>query len=206
MKVFISFANHDHELMHLLSTQLVEYGITPLVAVQRGTPGARLDEKIRAMIAESDAFLVLYTPQAVRSEWVQQEIGCAKTNGRCVVPLKTRETRLTAMLDGIEHYQFSAGNAIEDFRRVASFLRGHAGNMGLRFYLSVQSRYPTLSDQHRGSSYIYTMRCSVPDGGTLTSTCSFVRYVENGFAQNAVRLFHHLLKPLDPEPRTPNPG
>ena len=87
MKVFISFANHDHELMHLLSTQLVEYGITSLVAVQRGTPGARLDEKIRAMIAESDAFLVLYTPQAVRSERVQQEIGCAKTNGRCVVPL-----------------------------------------------------------------------------------------------------------------------
>lgn len=125
MKVFISFASPDHNLMHLLSTQLVEYGLTPLVAVQRRTPGARLDEKVREMIGESDAIVVLHTPQASRSHWVQQEIGCAKTLGRYVVPLKTRGTRLTAMLDGTEYSEFSTHSATEDFRRVASFLRDY---------------------------------------------------------------------------------
>src|SRR5262245_48531578 len=131
MKVFISFASHDHDLMHLLSTQLVEYGLTPLVAVQRRTPGARRDEKVQAMIEEADALVVLLTPRACRSQWVQQEIGCAKTLKRYVVPLKTRGTRLGAMLDGLEYYEFSARKASEDFRRVASFLRTHGEKNGL---------------------------------------------------------------------------
>ena len=131
MKVFISFAQADHRLMHSLSGALVEAGISPLVAIQRLAPGSRLDDKVEAMIQESDCVVVLNTPKTLLSRWVQQEIGCAKGRSKYIVPLKTRGTRLGAMLEGLEHYQFKMSDPREDFVRVASFLRTFAEERGL---------------------------------------------------------------------------
>jgi hypothetical protein len=78
MKVFLSFAQPDHRLIHVLSGALIEVGITPLVAGQRLSPGRRLEDKVCDMIAESDCVLVLNTTRGAKSHWVQQEIGCAK--------------------------------------------------------------------------------------------------------------------------------
>jgi len=117
--------------MHALSGALVEAGLSPLVATQRLSPGTRLDDKVEAMIQESDCVVVLNTPNALRSRWVQQEIGCAKGRSKHLVPLKTRGTRLGAMLEGLEHYQFKASNPREDFVRVAGFLRSFAEERGV---------------------------------------------------------------------------
>jgi TIR domain len=78
MKVFLSFAQPDHRLIHVLSGALTEAGITPLVAAQRLSPGRRLEDKVRDMIAEADCLVVLNTVHGAKSRWVQQEIGCAK--------------------------------------------------------------------------------------------------------------------------------
>jgi hypothetical protein len=131
MKVFVSFAQRDHRLVHALSGALVERGMTPFVATQRLSPGSRLDEKVRDMIRDSDCVVVLNTPNASRSRWVQQEIGCVKALGKHLVPLKTRQSRLAAMLEGHEYYQFKASDPRADFARVALLLRDFAREKGI---------------------------------------------------------------------------
>jgi hypothetical protein len=134
VKVFISFAQTDHRLVHVLSGALTEAGITPLIAAQRMSPGRRLEDKIRDMIAESDCVVVLNTLRGAKSRWVQQEIGCAKALEKYIVPLKTRASRLAAMLDGYEHHTFSSSDPFSDFARVAAYLRGYAEQRGLPLY------------------------------------------------------------------------
>lgn len=123
MKVFISFAKQDHHLVHHLIGLFVEQGITPLVATQRLSPGERLDEKVRRMIKESNCVLVIYTTNAARSRWVEQEIGVAKAFNKYIVPLKTHKSKLSAMLDGYEYYEFNASDPATDFFRVTEYLK-----------------------------------------------------------------------------------
>ena len=61
MKAFISFTTPDHRLVHVLSGALTEAGITPLIAALRLSPGRRLEDKVRDMIAECDCVVVLNT-------------------------------------------------------------------------------------------------------------------------------------------------
>lgn len=131
MKVFVSFAQRDHKLVHTFCGVLIEKGITPLVAAQRLAPGSRLDDKIRDMIKESDCVVVLNTPNGSRSRWVQQEIGCAKALEKPIIPLKTRQARIAAMLQGYEYYLFKTVDPRDDFRRVSSFLRDFAEEKGI---------------------------------------------------------------------------
>ncbi len=126
MKAFISFAQRDHQLMHHLSGALAEKGISPLVATTRLSPGVRLDDKVKRMIRESHVVVLLNTPTASRSRWVQQEIGCAKAFSKTIIPLKTRGAKLAAMLEGVEYYEFKASDPADNFCRVASYLSDYA--------------------------------------------------------------------------------
>ncbi len=142
MKVFISHAKGDHSLVHSMAGALAEEGIEPVVAMQRLSPGTRLDDKIEALINESDCVIVLNTPNASRSHWVQQEVGCAKAHGKHIVPLKTRRAPLAAMLQGLEYYQFRVSSPSGDFERVAAHLREYATQNGIAI----------LSRRDRGSA------------------------------------------------------
>jgi hypothetical protein len=131
MNVFVSFATADHQLVHVLSRVLMDAGITPLVAASRFSPGTSIDDKVRAMIGESDCVVVLYTAAASKSQWVQQEIGCAKALKKDIIALKTRTARIGAMLEGYEYITFSTNDPLLDFGRVASSLRDYAEKKGL---------------------------------------------------------------------------
>jgi len=133
MKVFISFAQKDHHLVLLLSSVLLENGLTPLVATQRLTPGVRLDDKVHQMINESDCVIALNTPNAAESIWVQQEIGTARALGKYIVPLKSRRVRLTAMLEGYEYYEFKTSDPKGDFNHIATFLINYAAQHDIDF-------------------------------------------------------------------------
>jgi hypothetical protein len=91
----------------------------------------RLDDKVRRLIQASDCLIVLGTAVAVRSRWVQQEIGCAKALGKHIVPLRTRGARPAAMLEGYEYYSIKKASARQDFRNVARLLRQWAENNGI---------------------------------------------------------------------------
>ena len=132
MKVFISHASTDHALVHVLAGALAEHGIDGLVAGRRMSPGTRLDKKVRDMIEESDCVVVINTPSASRSRWVQQEVGCARALDKHIVPLKTQRAKLAAMLEGLEYYQFKTSEPADHFSVVASHLRKFAIKNGIR--------------------------------------------------------------------------
>jgi hypothetical protein len=139
MKVFISFSQSDHRFAHILAAHLVDIGIEPLIATTHVTPGARLDEKVKKMIRQANAIVVLLTPGANRSKWVQQEIGCAKAFSKQIIPVKSKSVRLPAMLEGIEYFLFKRSEPAGDFARVAAFLGDEAEKRGIRLRKSSSS-------------------------------------------------------------------
>jgi hypothetical protein len=139
MRVFISHAQPDHQLVHALTRSLHEAGLDPVVAIYRPMPGSRLDEKVRRLIRESDCVLVLNTSGASKSRWVQQEIGCAKAFRKHIVPLKTRGARIAAMLEGYEYYPLSQSASRSAFHRIADFLREWALEKGLEVRATASS-------------------------------------------------------------------
>jgi len=122
MKAFVSFAQKDHKLIHVLSGILVQSGIDALVATQVLTPGVRIDTKVQSMINEADVFVLILTPNALRSRWVQQEIGYARAQDKPITSLKSRTVSLPAMLDGLEYVQFKVSDPVPGFEAACRFL------------------------------------------------------------------------------------
>jgi hypothetical protein len=131
LKVFISFTEQDHRLVHSLSAALVRMGITPVVATSQFAFGVRLDEKVRKLIRGSDAIVVILTPKGTKSKWVQQEIGCAKAFGKQIVPIKTRGVKVPGMLVGLEYLEFKLSDPTIDLAKVAAYLGDEADRRGI---------------------------------------------------------------------------
>jgi len=132
VKVFISFAKSDHRLVHLLSAELFQVGITPILAKSQFAFGARIDEKVKKLIRQSDTVVVLLTQGGSRSRWVQQEIGCAHSFNKHIIPLRTPGVEAQGMLAGLEHIEFEGSDPVEPFARLAAFLRGEAVRKGIK--------------------------------------------------------------------------
>jgi hypothetical protein len=130
MRVFISYSGKDHRLLHLMVQALVEVGLTPVVAAQERTPGARLDAKVVGLIRKSDAVVAILTTRAAKAQWVQQELGTARAQRKLIVPLRTRNVRPMAMLEGYEYTTFTLGDPMPAFGMAAGYLRQYATSHG----------------------------------------------------------------------------
>jgi TIR domain len=84
--VFISYSRRDAEYV----TKLVEYlraqGLTVWVDTNLD-PGDRWNTIIREQIEASAVFVLVMTPAAETSEWVERELQYAQSLGRLIVPL-----------------------------------------------------------------------------------------------------------------------
>jgi hypothetical protein len=78
MKVFISYSHKDAALAREIAGFLEGVGITPWYDEQEILPGDNWAEKVAQGLKESDAMVVLLSPDALRSDrHVQWEIGYA---------------------------------------------------------------------------------------------------------------------------------
>ena len=86
--VFISYARADEryatELMNRLA---LEPDIAPWQDRIKMSDGD-FEDQIKSAIDSSDYFVLVMTPGALRSTWVEKEWRYARTNGHCVVPIK----------------------------------------------------------------------------------------------------------------------
>jgi hypothetical protein len=87
MQIFISYAHEDASLAHLLAYSLHKIGKFTCVYDRNLRPGRKFDEDLREMISNADLVLVLLTDNALKSPWVNQEIGYATALRRSVYPL-----------------------------------------------------------------------------------------------------------------------
>ena len=82
MQVFISHAQADEPLVGNISTVLKEAGLEVWEANSCLMPGDNLGHEVARALEESQAMVVLLTPEALHSPWVKWEIECALSGTR----------------------------------------------------------------------------------------------------------------------------
>lgn len=81
MSVFLSYARPDRALAAEFAARLEDEGFEVWWDA-RIAPGAAFDREIEAQIARADVALVLWSPNAVASEWVRAEAAAAHERGK----------------------------------------------------------------------------------------------------------------------------
>src|SRR5262245_11264451 len=86
--VFISYARIDERYATELMDRLAkEPDIAPWQDRISMSPGD-FEDQIKAGIDSADYLVLVMTPAALRSSWVETEWRYARENGRCIVPIK----------------------------------------------------------------------------------------------------------------------
>lgn len=87
-KIFISYSNDDKQKMHSLSKFMKKNGsFIPVVVANRRNAGMPLADKVAENIRNSDILLPILTENAIKNQWVNQEIGYAKAINKTIVPI-----------------------------------------------------------------------------------------------------------------------
>src|SRR6266850_6863384 len=76
-QVFISHATADKWIAIQLDRMIQDLGITTFRDDRDLEAGHRIPEEIRKKLRASKELLVLWTPQAMASEWIKMELGMA---------------------------------------------------------------------------------------------------------------------------------
>ena len=74
MKVFISYAHSDEALAQKVVAILKKAGLEVWDDTREILPGDNWAEQVAKALKESEAMVVLLTPEATRSRWVRREI------------------------------------------------------------------------------------------------------------------------------------
>ncbi len=123
-KVFLSHSTRDQGLVVALANVLSKFGVQPFVAEWYLTPGEKLEKKILTQIEASDCVLVLLTPNGIRSNWVQQEVGHAMGLQKLLIPLVEKGTSAAdlAALQSREYIEYDAREPKEALVKAATYL------------------------------------------------------------------------------------
>lgn len=89
MKVFISYSHYDGEIARRVYKITKGRGLEPVLDEKVIAGGEIIDEKVKALLAQSQILIVVISPSSVKSPWVFYEIGRADDAGRIIVPYLT---------------------------------------------------------------------------------------------------------------------
>jgi len=87
-RVFISHSAKDKWIAVQLDRMIQERKVTTFRDDRDIEGGAAIAEAIRVQMSECDEMLVLWTPQAINSVWVMQEVGMAFGMELHIVPIR----------------------------------------------------------------------------------------------------------------------
>jgi hypothetical protein len=123
--VFISHSTRDQGLVIALANLLAKFGVEVFVAEWYLTPGEPLDRKVFSQIEKADCLVVLLTKNGIRSNWVQQEIGCALQINKPLIPLveKGIGSRDLAALQGREYIEYDPFEPEQALIRTSTYVR-----------------------------------------------------------------------------------
>lgn len=139
VKVFISHSTQDFQIVEGLRRYLESCGIRVYIAERDTRPGKPLSQKIERNIDNSDYFLVVYTENGKKSEFVQQEIGLWKgrRNNINLVPFVEKGLNPGAFLCGFEYIEFDPLNLNIGFLKVKIYLEQLRKRERNQLYLGV---------------------------------------------------------------------
>lgn len=134
---FISYSRQDTAFSEELDRGLRHHGVRSWRDVSRMKPGNPVTETIEREIAKAHTFVVILSPDAILSEWVQLEIRCAsalRVSGEleAIIPVWFRDCAIPETLQGIHYVDArDAGRRAETIAAVATEIRdasAHAAN------------------------------------------------------------------------------
>jgi hypothetical protein len=86
-RVFISYAQNDTPLVRKLVAELRNLTVAGWMDASDIAGGAVISSAVRDALQRSAAVLVLLSPRALQSRWVQFEIGAAEALGKPIIPV-----------------------------------------------------------------------------------------------------------------------
>lgn len=95
MQIYLSHAHEDREEAVRLAAELRDLGFRVWVASEEILPGDNWGRELGRALEESDAMVVLLSPWAAKSQWVEYEIQYALTNIRFenrVIPVRMKRS------------------------------------------------------------------------------------------------------------------
>jgi hypothetical protein len=130
--IFISHDTNDETLARWLKEQVEAAGHNAWVAEWDYQPGARLTDKVKQNLRDSDAYIVLLTDDGYASPYVQQEAGYAAMSGKLAIAIALVEKSLgnlpMGMLTDVEQVRFDRNDLAASTAAITTGLR----NIGLR--------------------------------------------------------------------------
>ena len=118
-RIFISYSHRDEEFVLRLARQLEERGVS--VWIDRGDIHAGADWRatIEQAIQNSPVFLLVISPDALKSKYVSREYAQAKSQRKPIFPLLYRKTKIPQNLQtelfGYQFIDFMEGNYRDKF-------------------------------------------------------------------------------------------
>jgi TIR domain len=91
LKVFISYASPDLGVVNFVKSMLEVAPVEVYVAEYDLPPGASITPALLVKIKECDLFIVLWSMNSCASEWVLQEIGAARSQGKTIIPVMLQQ-------------------------------------------------------------------------------------------------------------------
>ena len=105
--IFISYSTEDSDkIKPVLDLLSAIQGTKIFFAEKTINPGDDISQTIINSIKNSDVFIVFYSESAIKSNYVQQEIGMAKTNDKIIIPILLDSNKPTGTLGGINYLNF----------------------------------------------------------------------------------------------------
>lgn len=107
LKIFISYSTKNLDKIKPVLNQLSAIkDIKIFFADETISLGDLVSQTIINNIRNSDVFILFYSESAVKSNYVQQEIGVARSNNKIIIPILLDSNKPTGMLEGINYLNF----------------------------------------------------------------------------------------------------
>jgi len=122
--VFISHSmvEADAPIIAALVSRLSRKGVHSYLAERDAQPGRSLSSKIIENIHNSDLVAVVWTNGGSSSEWVNQEVGAARSAGKLVIPIVEKGVRVRGLLEGVERVEFDRSDPDAALESLESYL------------------------------------------------------------------------------------
>jgi len=146
MKVFISHSRKDKLFLRKLKADLEENYISTWVDEDEMYHGDTLAEKLTEGIDETTHFVIVLTPNSIKSEWVRYELKSAIKASNKIIPIKFRDCEVPKEIESIIFFDLS-NEIVETKGSRIEFITSGYSDFLKRFITEIRSqKYKLTTD------------------------------------------------------------
>lgn len=117
-KVFISYSRKDLSFVEKLASDLEDADVSAWYDLSRLQGGDRWAKELEAAIDSCDVFMLVISPDSIKSQWVSKEFLYASSNDKKIVPLLYKPCKLPLWLQDIHFIDIQGEKYQQNFHQV----------------------------------------------------------------------------------------